>query len=58
MFGKSKTTRLPAAARRELSHLDARLLRDMGFNPDDFRDAFDGRRSSLLFQPFRLPKQF
>ncbi|MEO8758838.1 MAG: DUF1127 domain-containing protein [Devosia sp.] len=55
MFCKSKS-RLPVAARRELSHLDAHLLRDMGFNPD-FRDAFEGRRSSLLFQPFRHPRR-
>ena len=40
----------------ELTHLDTQVLRQMGFNPDDFRDAFEGRRSSLLFAPFRHPK--
>ena len=57
MFGRKKDPRIPAAARHELSHLDVRLLRDMGFNPDDFRDSFEGRRSSLLFSPFRHPRE-
>jgi len=43
-------------ARADLSHIDAHLLRMMGLNPDDFRDAAEGRRSSLLFDPFRHPK--
>jgi hypothetical protein len=57
MFGKKKSPRIPAAARRELVHMDTRMLLDMGLNPDDFRDAFDGRRSSLLFHPFRHPRE-
>jgi len=38
-----------------LTHLDAQVLRQMGLNPDDFRDALEGRRSSVLFTPFRHP---
>lgn len=53
MFGKSKKRGAGRLDRRELSQIDARFLRDMGLNPDDFRDAFEGRRSSLLFTPFR-----
>ena len=56
MFEKWKARRARRLARFELSHLDAHLLRDMGLNPDDFRDAADGRRTSLLFQPFRHPR--
>ncbi len=52
MFGKSK--RKPTL---DLPQLDARMLRDIGPNPDDFRDAFEGRRSSLLFAPFRDVRQ-
>jgi hypothetical protein len=40
----------------ELAHIDANLLRAMGLNPDDFRDAFEGRNSSALFTPFRHPR--
>jgi len=42
-------------ARPELTHVDAQVLRRMGLNPDDFRDAFEGRRISVLFTPFRHP---
>ena len=37
----------------ELSRLDARLLRDIGINPMDVRDAYEGRSSSILFDPIR-----
>jgi len=37
----------------ELSRLDAHLLRDMGINPLDVRDAYNGRATSILFDPFR-----
>ena len=40
-----------------ISHYDAHVLRQLGLNPDDFRDAFEGRRSSVLFNPFRHPKR-
>ncbi|MBI4921739.1 MAG: DUF1127 domain-containing protein [Devosia nanyangense] len=56
MFENWTRRRAQRRTRHELSQLDAHLLRDMGFNPDDFRDAFDGRRTSLLFTPFRHPK--
>ena len=55
MFWNCKKPGIDRQARRELSHLDAHLLRDMGMNPDDFRDALEGRRSSVLFKPFRDP---
>jgi uncharacterized protein YjiS (DUF1127 family) len=56
MFEKWKARRARHIARFELSHLDARILRDMGLNPDDFRDVAEGRRTSLLFMPFRHPR--
>ena len=52
MFGTSKRGS-GRDAQRELSQLDTHWLRNIGLNPDDFRDAFEGRRSSLLFTPFR-----
>ena len=39
--------------RKVLSQLDARLLRDIGINPMDVRDAYDGRSGSILFDPIR-----
>ena len=42
-------------SRIDLSHIDAHLLRMVGLNPDDFRDAAEGRRTSLLCKPFRHP---
>lgn len=48
--------RRSARTRLDLTHLDAAVLRQMGLNPDDFRDAFEGRRGSVLFTPFRHPK--
>jgi hypothetical protein len=39
--------------RADLEHLDALWLREMGLNPEDFRDAFGGRSRSVLFTPFR-----
>jgi uncharacterized protein YjiS (DUF1127 family) len=56
MFEKWKARRARRLARFELSHLDAHLLRDMGLNPDDFRDAAEARQTSLLFFPFRHPR--
>jgi uncharacterized protein YjiS (DUF1127 family) len=41
--------------RIDLSHIDAHLLRMVGLNPADFRDAAEGKRSCLLFRPFRDP---
>ena len=41
---------------RKFYHLSPHLLRDMGLNPDDFRDAFAGRGKSVLFMPFRHPR--
>jgi hypothetical protein len=29
----------------------------VGLNPDDFRDAAEGRQTSLLFWPFRMPRK-
>jgi len=56
LFEKWKARRARRLALFELSHLDAHLLRDIDLNPDDFRDAADGRGKSLLFQPFRRPR--
>ena len=42
--------------RIDLSHIDADLLRMVGLNPDDFRDAAEGRQTSHLFWPFRTPR--
>jgi uncharacterized protein YjiS (DUF1127 family) len=39
----------------QLSRLDDHLLRDMGLDPQDFRDAMLGRHTSLLFEPIRRP---
>jgi len=42
-------------AYEELSSLDPHLLRDIGLTREDVRDAFEGRRSSVLFEPVRMP---
>jgi uncharacterized protein YjiS (DUF1127 family) len=42
-------------AYQQLSALDEHLLRDIGLNPQDLRDALENRRSSMLFSPFRAP---
>jgi hypothetical protein len=44
------------STRPELSQAESERLRQMGLNPDDFRDAFEGRRCSVLFNPFRSPR--
>jgi uncharacterized protein YjiS (DUF1127 family) len=41
----------------ELSTMSPRLLRDMGIEPGDVRDALDGRRSSVLFNPIRRERK-
>ena len=41
----------------KLSRMDAAVLRRIGLNPDDFRDALEGRQRSVLFTPFRHPRQ-
>ena len=56
MFENLKRRRA-AQGRLELSRLDAAVLRRMGLNADDFRDAFEGRQRSVLFTPFRHPRQ-
>lgn len=37
----------------ELSRVDDYLLRDMGINPADVRDALAGRRTSVWLDPMR-----
>ena len=37
----------------ELAHMDAYLLRDIGIEPSDVQDALNGKRNSVLFNPFR-----
>jgi hypothetical protein len=43
----------PSHRRADLEHIDGARLREMGLNPEDFRDAACGRRTSVLFKPFR-----
>lgn len=44
-------------ARLHVTEAEAQTLRRMGLNPDDFREAFEARQNSLLFTPFRHPRQ-
>lgn len=44
-------------AKLHVTPAEAQNLRRMGLNPDDFRDAFDAPQGSLLFTPFRHPRQ-
>jgi uncharacterized protein YjiS (DUF1127 family) len=51
MFMKrNRKTRLDL---KELSHLDARLLRDIGLEPADVYDALNGRRLTVWLNPMR-----
>ncbi|MEP7241973.1 MAG: hypothetical protein ABI697_13900 [Devosia sp.] len=43
----------PARGRADLEHIDATMLREIGLNAEDFRDAQEGRSVSALFTPFR-----
>jgi hypothetical protein len=56
MFENLKRRRAARHERLGLSEIDARLLRRMGLNPEDIDDALTGRRSSVLFTPFRQPR--
>lgn len=56
MFENLKRRRAACHERHGASEVDARLLRQMGLNPEDFSDALEGRRSSVLFSPFRQPR--
>lgn len=40
---------------QHLSTLDPHLLRDIGFIPEDMRDAATVKRALLLYEPIRLP---
>jgi uncharacterized protein YjiS (DUF1127 family) len=55
MFAALLKRRARRKALQQISTLDEHLLRDIGLNPQDFRDAFENRRSSLLFTPYRTP---
>ena len=52
-FAAWRKRRSQRIALAELSHVDSRLLRDMGIEPQDVIDALRGRDSSLLFNPVR-----
>jgi len=52
-LGDLKRKRRERLTLLELSRLDNHLLRDMGINPMDVRDAYAGRNSSALFDPIR-----
>jgi uncharacterized protein YjiS (DUF1127 family) len=49
----SKKKRAQRIALRELSQLDARLLRDIGIEPLDVYDALTGRHRSIILNPIR-----
>lgn len=53
-LGKQRTRK---KAIEKLSTLDEHLLRDIGLDPQDLRDAMENRRSSLLFSPYRAPHE-
>jgi uncharacterized protein YjiS (DUF1127 family) len=53
MWLRFKQRRKTARAIRDLSQLDARLLRDIGIEPLDVYDALNGRNRSILFDPMR-----
>jgi uncharacterized protein YjiS (DUF1127 family) len=55
LFGALRKRRSRKRSLQQLSQLDEHMLRDIGLNPQDFHDAFENRRSSLLFTPFRTP---
>ena len=57
MFENMKRRHVARHQRQGLSPIDARMLRQMGLNPEDFSDALAGRRSSVLFSPFRQPRE-
>ena len=57
MFENMKRRQMARHESRGLPDIDARLLRRMGLNPEDFDDALAGRRSSVLFTPFRQPRE-
>jgi uncharacterized protein YjiS (DUF1127 family) len=57
IFASLRKRRSRKRAIQQISALDEHLLRDIGLNPQDFRDAFENRRSSLLFVPFRTPDE-
>jgi uncharacterized protein YjiS (DUF1127 family) len=49
----SRRSRQRRQAIRELSQLDARLLRDIGIEPMDVYDALTGRYRSVVLNPIR-----
>jgi uncharacterized protein YjiS (DUF1127 family) len=52
-LGKMKRRRQERLTLLELSYFDNYLLRDIGINPADVRDALDRRNAAILFDPLR-----
>jgi uncharacterized protein YjiS (DUF1127 family) len=57
MFERIKQWRAQRLGRRELAHMDPHLLRDIGLNPEQFRDPMADRASRLVLTP-RRPSDF
>ncbi|MDB5541912.1 MAG: hypothetical protein JWQ89_3639 [Devosia sp.] len=53
LYRRWRERRYERATLIELSTMSPHLLRDMGIEPGDVRDALEGRRSSVLFNPIR-----
>jgi uncharacterized protein YjiS (DUF1127 family) len=53
MWANFQRRRKERATLIELSHLDSRLLRDVGLEPMDVYNALHGSRPSSLFSPWR-----
>jgi uncharacterized protein YjiS (DUF1127 family) len=52
-FATRRRRRLERLTLLELARMDSYLLRDLGIDPMDVRDALDGRNSAILFDPVR-----
>ena len=53
MFERFKRRAAERRSHIELSHMDPYLLRDIGLQPGDLRDPFDGPHMPGLLTPFR-----
>ena len=56
LFRRWRARRAERATLTGLSRMQPYLLRDMGIEPGDIFDALDGKRSSVLFDPLRIPE--
>ncbi|MGV3491036.1 MAG: DUF1127 domain-containing protein [Devosia sp.] len=51
LYARWKRHRIQRKTLVELSHMDAYMLRDIGIDPVDVRNAMSGLNSSALFNP-------